>query len=277
MRFRAIPSELSIGGLGGILLANNNLKKGRTLNFQNQAEFENTKMVWAAKMIAESDNPNSLFPAELPRFSDSELKAYLDEHTVRLLRGIEPPRATLRQLKCGLASKDFLDCRKLYRSTLGYWLLHREFKIYRRLEGIEGIAKHVFMPHKHVLCMDYLQGGRDLKAVAPGELPHSALEQLCILIEKIHSRGVIHFDIGHDSNGDYGRETNIIWKDNKIYIIDFAGSIYGLPKPLFEILAVHDRMAIVKVIRKFFPQEKIDPHWLPTPNQTKWLRFLRKL
>lgn len=220
---------------------------------------------------------NSCFPPELARFNDLKLKNYLDEHTVKLLRGVEPPRATLRQLKCGLASKDFLDCSEMYRSTLGYWLLHREFKIYKRLEGIEGIVQHVSMPNKRVLCMDYLQGGRDLKLVAPGELPHSALEQLCALIKKIHARGVIHFDIGHDSNGDYGRETNILWKDNKIYIIDFAGSICNLPRPLFELLAVHDRMAIVKVIRKFFPEEKIDPHWLPTPMQAKWLRFLRKL
>lgn|GEM_PF-5769767 len=254
-----------------------NGKKGRRLNAKKQADSKQ-EQAQAEKIMAESKNdPKSFFPAELPRLGDSELKTYLDEHTVKLLRGVEPPRATLRQLKCGLASKDFLDCGEVYRATLGHWLLHREFNIYKRLEGIDGIVQHVFMPHKRVLCMDYLQGGRDLKAVPVGELPHSALDQLCNLIEKIHSRGVIHFDIGHDSNGDYGRETNILWKDNKIYIIDFAGSICGLPKPLFELLAVHDRMAIVKVIRKFFPQEKIDPHWLPTPNQAKWLRFLRKL
>ena len=76
--------------------------------------------------MAEVNNPNSFFPAELPHFSDSELKTYLDEHTVKLLRGVEPPRATLRQLKCGLASKDFLDCHEIYRATLGHWLLHRE-------------------------------------------------------------------------------------------------------------------------------------------------------
>ncbi|MGM9991257.1 MAG: hypothetical protein ACI376_00170 [Candidatus Bruticola sp.] len=214
---------------------------------------------------------------ELSRFSTTSLKSYLDEHTVRLLRGVEPPRATLRQLKIGLASKDFLDCDPLYRCTIGRWLLCREYKIYRRLEGLNGIAQHISMPHPHLLCMEYLQGGRDLKAVAPGELPYSALEQLIALIEQIHARGVIHFDIGHDSNGDYGRETNILWKDGQIYIIDFAGAVCGVPQPIFDMLAVHDRMAIVKVIRRFFPEEKIDPHWLPSEGQAKILRFLRKM
>lgn len=222
-------------------------------------------------------NPPSYFPAEFPYFSDSQVKTYLDDHAVKLLRGIEAPRATLRQLKCGLVSKDFLDCSPIYRATLGCWLLRREFNIYQRLKGIDGIAQHVSMPHKRVLCMDFLQGGRDLKDIAPNELPLSALAQLSNIIKEIHSRGVIHFDIGHDSNGEYGRETNILWKDNKIYIIDFAGSICGLPKPLFDLLAVYDLMAIVKVIRKFFPQEKIDPRWLPTPQQERWLRFLHKL
>ncbi|MGM9998290.1 MAG: hypothetical protein ACI38Q_02660 [Candidatus Bruticola sp.] len=220
---------------------------------------------------------NNLWDQELSSFGSTKLKQYLDEHTVRLLRGVEPPRATLRQLTGGLASKDFLDCDPLYRCTIGRWLLRREYKIYQRLAGLEGVVQHVSMPHPHLLCMDYLQGGRDLKAVAPGELPHSALEQLGLLIDQIHARGVIHFDIGHDSNGDYGRETNILWKDGRIYIIDFAGAVCGLPKPLFDLLAVHDRMAVVKVIRRFFPEEKIDPHWLPSEAQAKMLRFLRKM
>ena len=98
--------------------------------------------------------------------------------------------------------------------------------------------------------MDYLEGGRDLKSIEPGELPPEALDQLRNLISAIHARGVIHFDIGHDSNGDYGRETNLLWKNGQLYIID---------------------------IRKFFPQEPIDSKDLPTPRQASWLRRLKKL
>ncbi len=217
------------------------------------------------------------FPSGIRSFSASQLKDYLNEHTVKLLRGVEPPRATLRQLGCGLVSKDFLDCSFLYRHTLGNWLLRREYNIYRRLRGLPGIVQNVSMPSSSLLCMDYLEGGRDLKSIEPGELPPEALDQLRNLISAIHARGVIHFDIGHDSNGDYGRETNLLWKNGQLYIIDFAGSLYGLPRPVFDLLAVHDRLAIVKVIRKFFPLEPIDSKDLPTPRQASWLRRLKKL
>ena len=116
----------------------------------------------------------------------------------------------------------------------------------------------------------------DLKQVEPGKLPHSALDQLRSILDAVHARGVIHFDLGHDSNGDYGRETNMLWKDGRLYIIDFAGSLYGLPRPLFNILAVHDRMAVAKVMRRFFPDEPVDPQYLPTPAQERWLRRFRK-
>ncbi|MBQ7529259.1 hypothetical protein IJT10_05090, partial [bacterium] len=80
-------------------------------------------------------------------------------------------------------------------------------------------------------------------------------DQLRRLLEGIHSRGVIHFDIGHDSNGDYGRETNLVWNGERLYLIDFASSICGVPKFANHIFLAADYLAITKVINRFFPGE----------------------
>ncbi len=230
-------------------------------------------------------NPSlSPFPQNLASYSSSQLRAWLDGHTVRLLRGVEPPRATLRQLDCGLIAKDFLDSEPWYRYTLGRWLLGREERIYRRLEGIEGIPGRVARPHSDLLVMEYLAGACDLKKVPLDQLPWSALEQLRALLEAIHSRGVVHFDIGHDSNGDYGRETNLLWREGRLYLIDFAGSLSGVPQPLFKLLVQADNLAILKVLRRFFPQKEEDPPpgwdfkaYEPRPWERRLLKKLGKL
>lgn len=242
-------------------------------------------------------------------------KNILQDHTIRLLRQVEPPRATLRFVEfdeemislCGLedtpeassycgtyfACKDFFDATALYRNTIGKYLIKREYQIYNRLKGIKGIPQRVLCPRKDILCVEFLQG-RDIKYIERGQLPHCALDQLRTLLDAMHSRGVVHFDIGHDSYCEYGRETNIIWGDDEqIYLLDFAGSLTieahndlykllnarndteltktmhrffpekppyprELLKDLFRVLEIHDQMAITKMKRKFFPEEPID-------------------
>lgn len=184
------------------------------------------------------------------------LKEYLESRTIKILREIHPPRATLRLLEGEIVSKDYLDCSATYYHTLGRWLLWREEHIYEKLRGIAGVMQETYLPSPYVFCMEYLQGYEDLKKVK--SLPRSVLEQLRHLLEGIHSRGVIHFDIGHDSNGDYGRETNLVWNGDKLYLIDFASSICGIPKFMDHIFLVADYLAITKVINRFFPGEEYE-------------------
>lgn len=210
-----------------------------------------------------------------------DLKAFLEEHTVKILREVSPPRATLRLLDCNLVSKDFFDSSSLYRLTLGRWLLKREFKVYERLKDIPGVMQGIYLPHKDLFCMEYLDNYSDLKAVAANDLPPEALEQLERIIAAIHERNIVHFDIGHDSNGDYGRETNILWsaEEQKLCLIDFAGSIdiSLIPGFISKTMRVSDWLAAVKLCAKFFPGK--DPQ-LPleiSDFDRKVLKLLRKI
>lgn len=222
---------------------------------------------------------------DFSRLSDAQAKEYLEKITVKLLRAIKPPCATLRLVKIDgdesklAVTKDFYDCSSVYRHTIGRYLLSREYNAYKRLEGISGIPKMLAHPNPYVFCIEYIKG-RDIKLIDKDHLPLQAIDQLKAMLEEMHARKVIHLDIGHDSNGDYGRETNLLWSEEqqKLFIIDFAGAwLLPAPKSLFNLLAKHDKLAITKIKRKFFPEMPIPPEDEPTDFERKFYRKLHKL
>ncbi len=222
---------------------------------------------------------------DFDRLSASQAKEYLEKITVKLLRDIKPPCATLRLIRIDgdesklAVSKDYYDCSSAYRHTIGRFLLSREYAAYKKLEGIPGIPKLLCRPNPYVLCIEFIKG-RDLRLIAQGNLPMQAIDQLQAILEAMHSRKVIHLDIGHDSNGDYGRETNLLWseEEQKLSLIDFAGAwLLPAPKSIFNLLAKHDRLAITKIKRKFFPELAIPPEDEPTDFERKFYRKLHKL
>lgn len=211
----------------------------------------------------------------IPAFSD----CWLRERTVRLLRPIDPARATLRLVRLPSGepgvTKDFLDAPPLYRRTVGQYLLSREREAYRRVQGVPGIPRLHACPRPDVLVMDYIPGV-EVGQMAPGELPLRALDQLRETLEGIHRAGVLHMDLGHDSHGDFGRDTNMIWSDSgRLYVLDLAGALLArVPRSLFQVLARHDLLALTKLRRRFFGGG--DP--LPGEELPPWaLRLFRSL
>lgn len=197
-------------------------------------------------------------------------RALLETNTQRLLRPIEPPRATLRLVECQgqrAVTKDFFDAPRWYRVTVGRYLIAREIAAYKRLQGVPGIPRLLASPRPDVLVMEYIPG-TELSRLEPGDLPPVALNQLRETLDGMHEAGVIHLDLGHDSNGDIGRETNMIWSDwGRLYVIDLAGAMLRrLPSPIFEGLAAHDRLALTKLRRRFFgarePAAESLPRWV---------------
>lgn len=195
-------------------------------------------------------------------------RALLEANTKRLLRPIEPPRATLRLVDCQgqrAVTKDFFDAPTWYRLTVGRFLIRREIEAYRRLQGVPGIPRLLGVPRPDVLVIEYIPG-TEVSQLEPGSLPPEALSQLQETLEGMHRAGVVHLDLGHDSDGDFGRETNMIWSDwGRLYVVDLAGALLRrLPSPLFEGLAAHDRLALTKLCRRFFAGREADgPDRLP--------------
>ena len=83
------------------------------------------------------------------------------------------------------------------RWTLGLWLIHKEWKIYSRLNGLKGIPQPVGRIDRFAFAMEYIPGkavGRDEK------LSPSFFLELERILGEVHLRGVVHLDLRHKGN-----------------------------------------------------------------------------
>jgi len=213
---------------------------------------------------------------------DLSVSEEIRNHTIRLLRPFRPDGATLRLVRwkdAGLAvSKDFLDSPALYRRTVGRFLIAREVAAYRRLSGVPGLPRLLAHPHPEILVLEHIPG-TEVRRLGPGELPPEALTQLRQTLEGMHRAGILHLDLGHDSNGDFGRDTNMIWSEHgQLYLVDLAGALLmPLPAPLFRVLARHDRLALTKLRQRFFGGTGPEPDEVLPAWAWRLFRALRKV
>ncbi len=213
---------------------------------------------------------------------DRSARQDLEDRTIRLLRPIRPPGATLRLIHWHDAtvavSKDFFASSNLYRRTLGRFLIARETAAYRRLQDVPGLPRLLGRPHPDVLVLEFIEG-TEVRNLPADALPPEALGQLRRTLEGMHRAGVLHLDLGHDSNGDFGRDTNMIWSDRgQLYLIDLAGALMlPLPGPLFRTLARHDRMALTKLRNRFLGGGPPEPDEVLPPWALRLFQTLRKI
>ncbi len=113
--------------------------------------------------------------------------------------------------------KDFGPRIYCVRRWLGPWLLRREARAYRRLEGVEAVPHLLGQLDAAALILEYRPGVLLSRSLS-GKLPPDFLVELQRAIAEIHRRGVVHLDLRHRSNilaGDDGRPV----------VIDFASAL----------------------------------------------------
>ena len=96
------------------------------------------------------------------------------------------------------------------------WMLRREYNIYRRLDGVNGIPRCFGFFLNRYLVLEHVDAPtmRDANILDQ----ESFLVEMLDIIKAIHSRGVAH--------GDLKRKDNIlVTRDSKPYLIDFGVSI----------------------------------------------------
>lgn len=131
-----------------------------------------------------------------------------------------------------------------------------EVRAYRLLEGVPGVPRLLGRPCSYSFLLEYIEGDsvRWLE-----QLPWEAIDQARQLVRALHSRGVVHGDLGHDWHGDLGRDTNLIWgRNGQLYIIDFASALYRGPWTLglYDVFRRHDELLVTKLLRRFFPEAR---------------------
>jgi len=188
-----------------------------------------------------------------------------------LIKGNPFGKPDLNRVKVGeriLMVKDVHPRSFFFRWALGLWLIHKEWKIYSRLAGVQGIPKAVERIDRFAFAMEFVPG----KPIQRGEaLSPSFFSDLERVLEEVHSRGVVHLDLRHKGN-------ILVSERGEPYLIDFNSSFSFKEKGflrhfLFPILRWVDYGGMLKL------KERVAPS-LMSPEELSFLKrfnLLRKL
>ena len=185
-----------------------------------------------------------------------------------LTKGNPFGKPDLNRVKVGeriLMVKDVKDKTFLFRWTLGLWLIQKEWKVYSRLNGIEGIPRAVERIDRFAFAIEYISGS----TLRRGEdLPSSFFVDLVKVLREVHSRGVVHLDLRHKGN-------ILISDSGKPFIIDFNSSFsFGekgfFRRFLFPALRWVDYGGFLKL------KERVSPA-LMTPEELSFLKRFNRL
>ena len=164
-----------------------------------------------------------------------------------------------------LMVKDVQSRLFLFRWTVGLWLIHREWKIYSRLAGIKGIPKPVARIDRFAFTVEFIPG----RPIQRGETLSSAFfHELEQVLEKVHSRGVVHLDLRHKGN-------ILISEKDEPFLIDFNSSFAFKEKGffrryLFPFLRRVDNGGLLKLKQRVCPSSM-------TPEELALLKRLNRL
>jgi RIO-like serine/threonine protein kinase len=143
----------------------------------------------------------------------------------------------------------------LYRLTLGRRALRREHRIYKLLEGIDGIPRTYGMIDRDGLLIEYIDGTYiSRKKVRSGEyvVPDDLFDRCSAVIDAMHERGVFHLDLRN-------RKNFLIGEGGEVHVIDFASSVC-VPRwlpcrgAITRLLSCFDRAGVLKMKRLVVPE-----------------------
>ena len=151
------------------------------------------------------------------------------------------------------------------RWTLGLWLIHKEWKIYSRLAGIDGIPKAMERIDRFAFSMEFVPG-RPLQREE--SLPLSFFSDLERILRDIHSRGVFHLDLRHKGN-------ILVSEKGEPFLIDFNSSFSFkerglLSRFVFPILRWVDYGGLLKLKQRVSPS-------LITPEELSFLKRFNRI
>lgn len=149
--------------------------------------------------------------------------------------------------------KDMGNRNMLFRALFGRRLIAREFRIYRALEGVEGVPRAYQMLDRDGFLMEYVDAEPALAwQQRGGKLEQEFYDRCLRVVEALHERGVLHLDLRNKKNfliGDAGR----------VYVIDFASAV-RLPRWLpvqrifMRLFGAADRTGVLKMKRRLSPE-----------------------
>lgn len=167
--------------------------------------------------------------------------------------------------------KDFAPRAFVVRHTVGRFLLGRELRALRRLDGIAGVPAQAFRVDAAAMAARFVPG-RALADTPDGPFDTDFLLALEALLRQVHARGIVHLDTRGGGN-------LLIGPDGAPGIIDFqaALSTRWLPQSLRGWLEGMDLSGVYKKWRRWQPDTLGAERLARLERQNRWRRwwFLR--
>lgn len=139
----------------------------------------------------------------------------------RVIRPASRAKPAILLVRCGdhrVVVKDFSKNGWLLRNLYGRYIIGHESKIYRQLDGVEGVPVFHGRLDAFAFSVDYVEA-ETLKRLGYGVPQPESFERLARLFGSLHERGVVHLD-AH-------QKTNVLLdEDGRPYLMDFATAMY---------------------------------------------------
>ncbi len=158
--------------------------------------------------------------------------------------------------------KDFSRKGWSERNIIGRVVIGREARAYARLAGIDGIPSCFKRLSPFSFAVEYLEG-KNLGAVARGDISADVIRQFERIVDSLHDRGWVHVDLH--------RRTNILLINGKVFVVDLASALHSGSIPLIgrfltALIGIADRLSLIKMKAIFAPEAL-------TPREQRWLRI----
>ena len=147
-----------------------------------------------------------------------------------------------------LMVKDVKDKPFLFRWTVGLYLIEKEWRIYSRLAGIQGIPRIIERIDRFTFAMEFVPG----RPVQRGDaLSPSFFPSLEGILKEVHARGIVHLDLRHKGN-------ILVSEGGRPFLVDFNSAVSfnakgPLRRFLFPLLQWIDRGGLLKLKSRISP------------------------
>jgi serine/threonine protein kinase len=149
--------------------------------------------------------------------------------------------------------KDYSTNRFLYRNTIGRFLVWRECKAYRMLEGLKGVPTFYCVIDGLAIVIEEISGRNMEDFQDDQEIPKGFFQELKNLVKSIHEHGLAHCDLKRAPN-------ILLGDDGRPYIVDWSSSIsrrefrFSLLNLIYNKLIMDDFNAIIKIQLRLCPE-----------------------
>ena len=186
--------------------------------------------------------------------ADGITRENLKERVIDVLRPAKPwqPDVLLaRGDRETVVVKDYRRRGFLYRFFVGLPSTWNEFRMYRRLEGLEGIPRCAGRIDRYALAIEFIEG-RNASAFQPGQLPGEFFDRLRRIVDAVHARNVVICDLRNKKNV-------MVTPDGRPVLIDLCtafgrGRFWNpLRTWLFGVFYQDDLLGVAKLKRHLAP------------------------